>query len=348
MRGKLQRLVDRHKLALQEALSLSEAALESTADGILVIDRSGGIRGYNRRFLEMWSIPRAVADQGKDEEALAIAIPQLKDSDAFLRQVRRLYSRPREESFDTLELKDGRVFERYSRPQTLGSKVVGRVWSFRDVTERRRLERDLSQASGKEQARLGRELHDTIGQTITAISLFAASAAAARAKGGDAGVYLKRMSDLSRMAHQQIRDIARVLLPPELESGDLGESLRTLTVAASELFGVRCSLRVRGRTGQLEPATAVELYRIAQEAVYNAAKHSRCRAVRIFLQGGAKRLRLEVVDNGIGLPARAGKSYGLGLRIMRYRAQLLGGVLELGRGPRKGTRVVCDAPRSTT
>jgi PAS domain S-box-containing protein len=128
---------------LQELISLLRATLDSTTDGILVVDRQGRISTWNRRFAEMWQMPPIILESRDDDRAIAFALDQLADPDAFIAKVRELYATPEAESFDALEFKDGRVFERYSRPQMIGGEAIGRVWSFRDVTERRRVEVSL-------------------------------------------------------------------------------------------------------------------------------------------------------------------------------------------------------------
>ena len=120
------------------ALSLLEAALESTADGLLVVDRDGHIVRFNERFARMWGIPAEILQSRDDQRALDFVISQLDEPEQFLSKVRKLYATPEADSFDTLRFRDGRVFERYSLPQKLEGKVVGRVWSFRDVTDRER------------------------------------------------------------------------------------------------------------------------------------------------------------------------------------------------------------------
>ncbi len=129
---------------LQTTLSLLTSTLDATADGILVVDDAGRFRSFNNRFAEMWGIPESVLELGHDGSALMHVQDQLSDPAAFLARVEELYAHPEAESHDILEFTDGRVFERYSRPQTVDGAVVGRVWSFRDVTDRKQLESRLS------------------------------------------------------------------------------------------------------------------------------------------------------------------------------------------------------------
>ena len=138
------------ELALRESQSLLQAALESTADGILVVDLQGNIVSINRRCSDMWHIPDQVLRERSDERALTFVLDQLTSPDQFISRIKALYANPIESSYDVLEFKDGRVFERYSQPQKIAGRTVGRVWSFRDVTENRRLEDYLRQAQKME------------------------------------------------------------------------------------------------------------------------------------------------------------------------------------------------------
>lgn len=128
---------------LEHALALNRAAFEATPHGLLVIDGQGRVVQANERFYEMWGIPDRVRAHGDDDVLLSFVAGQLQDPAAFLERVEALYGDPAAESFDLLRFQDGRVFERHSLPQRVGDEVLGRVWSFRDITDRKRIEREL-------------------------------------------------------------------------------------------------------------------------------------------------------------------------------------------------------------
>jgi signal transduction histidine kinase len=125
-----------------------QATLESTADGILAVDSKGKVIKANRRFAELWRIPQSLMDAGDDRVLLDFVLKQLSDPDAFLKKVQLLYSTDAVE-MDTLAFKDGRIFERYTSPMKMEGVVIGRVWSFRDITERKRQEEELKQKNSE-------------------------------------------------------------------------------------------------------------------------------------------------------------------------------------------------------
>ncbi|TPV48641.1 EAL domain-containing protein [Pseudarthrobacter phenanthrenivorans] len=131
---------------LREAMSLLSATLESTADGILVMSSEGRVAGFNDQFLTMWSIPPELMEGDSEEPILRLVIGQMAEPIGFVERINQLEEDPAAESHDVLDLKDGRTFERYSRPQRVGQKIVGRVWSFRDVTPRRKAQEQAHQA----------------------------------------------------------------------------------------------------------------------------------------------------------------------------------------------------------
>ena len=141
-------LTESHKAKEDQhhAFSMLSAALESTADGILVVDHHGNMMRMNRKFVDLWKIPPHIEASRNDAEALDFVLEQLVEPEQFLAKVHELYAQPLAESFDVLCFKDGRIFERYSLPQRLDDETVGRVWSFRDITARQRLEEELRQS----------------------------------------------------------------------------------------------------------------------------------------------------------------------------------------------------------
>ncbi|MBU0560605.1 MAG: ATP-binding protein [Bacteroidota bacterium] len=132
-------------LNLQETISLLKTTLEATADGILVVNTRGQIVNFNNKFVTMWNIPNHIIESRDDKKAIDFVLDQLENSEEFLDKVQFLYNNPTEESLDELFFKDGRTFERYSKPQIEGDKVIGRVWSFRDVTKQRESRRKITE-----------------------------------------------------------------------------------------------------------------------------------------------------------------------------------------------------------
>jgi PAS domain S-box-containing protein len=125
--------------AREGLLSLLQATIDATADGILVIDRDRKVSIRNRRFLTLWGIPPELAEAKEEGRLLTCMRGQVEDPDEFLRLIEERYASSEAESIDLIRFKDGRVFERYSGPQRIGDAIVGRVWSYRDISERERL-----------------------------------------------------------------------------------------------------------------------------------------------------------------------------------------------------------------
>lgn len=155
--------------SLELALSLHSSTLDATADGILVVDRAGKMVSFNQRFVEMWRLPADVMETRDDDRALSYVLEQLKDPEGFLSKVRQLYSEDEAESHDLIEFKDGRIFERDSRPQKVGGRTVGRVWSFRDVTDQAKVERQLRERAEREALVADLSIHALSGRVLADI-----------------------------------------------------------------------------------------------------------------------------------------------------------------------------------
>jgi len=135
------------KETVENSLSILRTTLESTTDGILLVDEEGKIQDLNKRFINMWKIPAELAEIKDDEKLIKFVLNQLTDPENFVTKIKELYANPCKTSFDKLKFKDGRIFERYSTPQKKDDKIAGRIWIFRDATEqnteRKRLDENV-------------------------------------------------------------------------------------------------------------------------------------------------------------------------------------------------------------
>jgi signal transduction histidine kinase len=223
--------------------------------------------------------------------------------------------------------------------------------SLRDeMRERRRLEREIILVAEQQQRRIGQELHDGLGQQLTAVAfLSAVLAARLREARVDAAVDAEEIERMLGEAVSHTRLLARGLFPVELEANGLMVALEQLAANVSRLFGTPCEFHCAAPVLVSDSTVAINLHRIAQEAVNNAIKHARARRIRIVLACDADTTTLLVRDDGRGL-VQTGESPGggLGLRIMAYRATLIGAQLALETNDDNGLSVRVVLPRNTT
>lgn len=214
-----------------------------------------------------------------------------------------------------------------------------------EMAGRRRLEQEVLDISTQEKHRVGRDLHDSLGQKLTGAS-YLSRALAEELSGSNVlqKETAERVNEILKEAVAQSRRIARGLSPVELSEGGLAEALVHLAKETSQVFGIRCTFHGEGAPHIAPGATATNLYQIAQEAVNNAVKHGGASEITILLENESAVGELVVEDNGKGLPAETPKRGGMGLRIMRYRANVIGGEFKLERSREGGTVVICRFP----
>jgi PAS domain S-box-containing protein len=216
-----------------------------------------------------------------------------------------------------------------------------------DVTERKRLEREIIEISNREQQRIGSDLHDGLGQDLTGIALMLRGVSAQlRKESSAARLDVEEVIGLVNNAIESTRSLARGLSPVSGERGGLAAALQTLAARASERYGVHVDFNAHfDEPLRLSETSATHVYRIVQEALTNVIRHSRASDVTVSLETLGGELHLRVEDNGRGFEQAAPEAIGgLGLKIMRYRAQMLGGDLILESGANGGASVRCSCP----
>lgn len=323
---------------LQFQKTLLESQSEASPDGILVVSDDARVLYHNQRFGDLWRVhapPSTPLDDlvgvlRRRMEAAENPLPEVELGDLT----------------HDLRLSDGRILEAHSAPIVADAgRSYGQVWFFRDVTDRKRLERQVLEVCEREQRRIGQDLHDGLGQHLTGVSLMSKGL---EQRLSDKGVNECRdaalIATLVEQAIGQARALARGLRPVALEADALPTALAELASLAEKLTGVPCAF-----SGDVEidvdDVAATHLYRIAQEATNNAVKHAQASQLNIRLEplddGG---LTLSVEDDGVGLPASLPSGTGMGLQIMQYRARMIGATVEVRPRPAGGTIVTCTMP----
>lgn len=213
-----------------------------------------------------------------------------------------------------------------------------------DITQRKELERQLLEITAKTQRHIGQELHDCVGQEITGLGLMAQTLSQRLLESGSEQRLANRLVAGLNQLHKQIRALARGLIPVEMEAKGLWAALDDLAASASEQSGVSVKFHCPEWIEMPDHATSMELYRIAQEAVSNALRHGRPRNIHLTISPQSNDLCLRIKDDGVGIPEQAKESKGLGIRIMEYRAALIGGVLRIRPAEEGGTVVTVTLP----
>jgi signal transduction histidine kinase len=210
----------------------------------------------------------------------------------------------------------------------------------RDIAERQRAEREILDISEREQRRIGQELHDSMGQHLTGTAMLAKALERKLAAN-----FLPEASDAARIvqlvgqAIDETQRLAHSLYPVHLDTADLPGCLRDLASMTEGLFSVSCHFDSSTPVPVSDPDVAIHLYRTVQEAISNSVRHGGAKNIWISLTRGDGRNALAVRDDGTGLPRDVASAKGMGLRIMKYRADTIGAALDVGPAPGGGTLV---------
>ena len=216
-------------------------------------------------------------------------------------------------------------------------------WFVRDITRHLELEQEILDISERERRRLGQDLHDDLCQLLTGVEFLCQTLVADLSKRSKPNAAkAQEIAGMVRLAIVQTRELAHGLSPLSLEVEGLMVALQQLAARTANLFGRACRFTCPSPVLVPDQTVAVHVYRIAQEAVANALKHSQAETIEIELLRREQGLRLQVRDDGIGLAHSPVREKGMGLRIMKYRAEVLGGSLQVLGNPDGGTTVVCE------
>ncbi len=371
--------IDRKRTAenMEHSLSLLAATLESTADGILVVDNGGRIVRYNQRFMKMWNIPEDILATRDDEKTLTFVLEQLKDPEGFLKKVKELYTTPGAESHDELEFRDGRIFERYSLPQTVGQAFVGRVWSFRDVTKNRQLQKQVIQSQKMES--LGTLASGIAHDFNNILSIIIGHAAELEKRCADRPALMKNVEAVSkagRRGSNLVRQMLTFARKTELvyESVDLNELVREVGKLLHETFPrtVSVEIHVQQDLAPIE-ADATQVHQVLLNLCLNgrdAMPNGGVLAISTNRVSGASLRAVEpkasiteyvvlsVSDTGIGMNAETqarifepffstkeyGKGTGLGLAVVFGIMETHKGFVTVASEEGKGTTFRCCFP----
>ena len=338
----------RAALQLKAKAQQLRAVIDTAVNGVLMLDAVGTILIYNRACKQLFGyasdeiVGRNIA---MIMPAALQALPagaQLGDPSAapppMVGAARPMTCRRRDGSTFPAEVTTG---EASDSDQPLFVCVV------HDVSERRRLEAAVLDAVGQEQRRFASDLHDGLGQELTGLAfLLSALATEARNQGSAQASELERAYDVANRAMQSSQAIARGLSPIGAAEGGLIRALGDLVARLQGPSGPALEFSVaQGAPLHLVPAAADHLYRIAQEALSNALKHSQAAAIKVTLDIEADHVRLEIRDDGRGVRSPDANPAGLGLRTMQYRASMIGARCGISSIKPHGTRVSCECPQ---
>lgn len=330
----------------EQALRRFEAIVESSLDGIFSVDMEGAITSWNPAAQKIFGNTEA-AMLGRDFKTL---FPEnsLKTSGEFNSKILR--GKGIENCETTCINPDGRridlslTFSPIFNPNHIHS---GFAVIARDITERRRLEKEVLEISDYEKRRIGQDLHDDLCQHLVGISMIGNLLYAELVRNGSKQAEdAKQITDMIRTAVEHARILAKGLSPLNIAQGGIMAALESLVANTEALFRIPCFLECNAPVHIQDAEIATQFYRIAQEALHNSVKHSQGTRAVIHLRTEGNSIVLTVSDDGVGTPElkQPTAGGGLGMHTMHYRARIIGASLEITQNVEGGTDVTCRLP----
>jgi PAS domain S-box-containing protein len=321
------------------------ALVESSEDAIVGKTLEGYVTSWNHGAESIFGY--APAEMVGKHISLLIPEDRKGEEPVILEKIRR------GESLDHYETvrrcKNGRLIEvsvTISPIRDSDGTIIGASKLARDITSRKQLEREILEVSDREQRRIGHDLHDGLCQHLAGIEMLSqVLEKKLTPKFKEGAARAGNIARLVREAIVQTRALARGLSPVTLESEGLASALHEHAMNLERIFGIHCHFDYDTQVPVPNHAMATHLFRLAQEAVSNAVKHGKATEISIHLKADPGWIYLGVSDNGMGFdPDKLAPSHGMGLRIMKFRADMIGGTFTLERNAQGGMVVLCSAP----
>jgi len=329
---------------MEKQLQLLAAAVRNSNDAITILDLEGNIISWNLGAERIYRYSEAEAIKMN----ISRIIPDHKQ-DEMISLTERVLKGQSIEFFETQRLtKNNRILD-ISLTATLLKDENGKPFAVttteRDITERRRLEKEILDITERERELIGQEMHDGMGQVLTGIAV-KCKGLALKLKGKSSKVMKDALviSKLANVAIAQTRDLAKMLYPVDIETGGLVSALKTLAASTEETMAVTCRFQYDKSVSVKNLVEAKQIYRIVQEAITNAVRHGKANNIDINLYLTKKGTVLAIENDGLDFPKLSPIRKGFGLKIMQYCTDLIGGSIDIRKGDKGGTVVTCIFP----
>jgi PAS domain S-box-containing protein len=342
--GVIQDITERRdsEVRLRRSEELLRATTANTADTLMLVDTGLRVRFINKSVGDL-TIEQVI---GRD---IGVLLPE-SAREGVLEKLRHILDTGETATyeFESDETEEVRYFENRAvlvRDDGIGTGIS---ISTRDITERKRLEQEILDVSGRERQSIGRDLHDGLGQELTGVALMLRGLGSrVEQRCPDAVESINEIVGLVNQSIENARSLARGLLPVRAETGGLVFALRELASRSRDLYGMEVNFRAEVWPAlNLDETDSSHLYRIAQEALTNAARHGHATLVDIFLLVTRSTFLMYITDNGEGFHLPTSPYTGMGLKIMKYRAGMIGAKFEIAPNEPRGTvvRVTGEQP----